>query len=107
MNRKPYRFERVEIQGERLSFEIHNNAGQSARFQFTPTRAFLVGECTIGPLNSRVCLSPQQDGGATTGHDNCDRVYNYGGANSGPMLLQRASPEVPSDSFPANIRACL
>jgi len=99
--------EKVEIQGERLSFEIHNNAGQSVRFQFTPTRTFLVGESTIGPLNSRVCLSPQQDGGATTGHDNCDRVYNYGGANSGPMLLQRVSPEVPSDSFPANIRAAV
>jgi TonB family protein len=97
--------EKVQIQGERLSFEIHDNAGQNVRFQFTPTRTFLVGESTIGRLNSRVCLSPQQDGGASTGHDNCDRVYNYGGPNSGAMLVQRV--EVPYDLLPANTHSAV
>ena len=108
---KPVPIEKAEIQGDMLTFEVHDNAGRVVNFRLTLTGTTLNGESVVGGQVSKVTLSqmkggfiqvgggygdrnrPAVDDGVGLREGNSDRVYRAGGGVSPPALIHKVDPE--------------
>jgi TonB family protein len=101
----------AEIKGDKLTFEVQDNAGRIVTFHLTLTGTTLTGESTVGGQISKVSLSqmkggfiqvgggfgdrvgPIVDKGGGAGQANSDGVFRVGGGVSPPALIHKVDPE--------------
>jgi hypothetical protein len=117
---KPVPIEKAEIQGDMLSFEVHDNAGRIVNFRLTLTGITLNGESTAGVQVSKVSLSqmkggliqvgggygdrdrPAVDNGVGLREGTSDGVYRVGGGVSAPALIHKVDPEYSEEARAAH-----
>lgn len=119
---KPVPIQKAEIQGDTLTFEVHDNAGRVVTFRLTLTGTTLNGESTAGGQTSKVSLSQMKGGFLQVGGGAGDRtrpsaennvgagqrnssgsgVLRVGGGVSPPMLIHKVDPEYTEEARAAN-----
>ena len=117
---KPVPIEKAEIQGDMLTFEVHDNAGRVVNFRLTLTGTTLNGESTVGGQVSKVSLSqmkggfsqvgggygdrnrPAVDNGVGLRQGNSDDAYRVGGGVSAPALIHKVDPEYTEEARAAH-----
>ena len=107
---KPVPIEKGEIQGETVTFQVHDNAGRIVKFKLSMTGAVLGGEAEVGGQTSKVSIS-RSGIGVGIGSGSGDRlrpgvgtgigsgegvgagVYKVGGGVSAPVVIHKVDPE--------------
>ena len=109
--------EKAEVQGDDLTFEVHDNAGRIVMFRLSLTSAVISGEAKAGSQTSKVSLSTSARGvsvgfgsgsgnrvgsgvgsgvGSSEGIGN--GVFRVGGGVSAPVLVRKVDPEYTAEA---------
>jgi hypothetical protein len=91
---KPVPIEKAEIQGDTVTFEVHDNAGRIVKFHLSLLNRVLEGEARAGEQISRIALSPAVLGG----------VFKVGGGVSAPVVIHKVDPEYTEEARAAKFQ---
>jgi TonB family protein len=75
--------EKLDVDGDKLAFEVRDDAGRAVQFRLTLTASGLNGESAMGARTSKVALSRGPDPG----------VHRIGRGITGPQLIRKVDPE--------------
>lgn len=106
---KPVPIEKGDIQGDTVSFLVHDNAGRIVKFRLSLTGLLLVGEAEAGGQISKVSVSNPANvqigfgsggrigsgvgSGVGTNQGLGPGVYRVGGGVSAPVAISKKDPE--------------
>ncbi len=116
---KPVPIEKGDIQGDTVSFEVHDNAARLVTFRLSLTGAGLGGEAEVGGQISKVSLSTLAR--SKVGSGSGDRigpgtpdgaisnsagpgVYRVGGGVSAPVVISKKDPEFSEEARSAKFQ---
>jgi TonB family protein len=116
---KPVPIEKGDIQGDTVSFEVHDNAGRIVKFRLSLNGTMLGGDAEAGGQVSKVSMSnPRVQIGLGAGDrvrpgaDNGSagegvflsgpNVYRVGGGVSAPVVISKKDPEYSEEARSAN-----
>jgi len=92
---KPAPIEMAEIQGNTVTFEVHDDANRIVKFRLALTDGLMRGEISVGGRVTKVVLSPASDAG----------FYPIaGGLSSPPVLLKRVEPGYTEEARAARVQ---
>jgi len=91
---KPVPIEKAKLQGEELTFEVHDNANRIVTFRLKLAESRLTGEADAGGQVSKISLALVGTGG----------TFRVGGGITAPTLIRKVEPEYSEEARAAKFQ---